>query len=158
MEELYLAFIKLVGTDLDGHYVYRFSFTTVPETVWGEYWNVLPCSIVPNLEPDNACIKKTYLVSIDYKLNLVTESSCFSMQDCIDWVVAMGWFDIDNPNTTDSNGRTISFRFGEKFETVKGKLDSLEIEIKLEAEKQDTIDNFVETTISQIEGLDNDGE
>ena len=129
MEELYLAFIKLVGTDLDGHYVYRFSFTTVPETVWGKYWNVLPCSIVPNLEPDNACIKKTYLVSIDYKLNLVTESSCFSMQDCIDWVVAMGWFDIDNPNTTDSNGRTISFRFGEKFETVKGKLDSLEIEI-----------------------------
>ena len=45
-----------------------------------------------------------------------------------------------------------------RFVLEKNKLDSLEIEMKLEAEKQDTIDDFVETTISQIEGLDNDGE
>ena len=117
-ESLYLAFVDEIGRD-DDKWLYRFDFTIDTNVVWGIGFNVVPAASVPKMQPDKNCLSFTSTVSMPRKMELAKRSTCYSMQDCIDWVVAMGWFDIDNPNTTDSNGRTISFRFGEKFETVK---------------------------------------
>ena len=55
MERDYLVFIENVGTNLDDKFVYYFYFSQTPEVVWGDYWNVCPASIIPEIKPDKEC-------------------------------------------------------------------------------------------------------
>ena len=59
MEE-YLAFIEEIGRTINGEYSYCFYFTYDTEIVWGEYFNVTPSAIIPDLQPDiNALISES---------------------------------------------------------------------------------------------------
>ena len=51
MEE-YLAFVRKIGNTLDGQNIYEFMFTTVPDVVWGDNFNIIPAGIIPNLIPE----------------------------------------------------------------------------------------------------------
>ena len=151
-KELYLAFIDNVGTNLDEKYVYQFYFSETPEVVWGEFWNVCPCSIVPDIHPDISTINFIYEIEIDNELSTVAENSCFSMQDCIDGIISLGWVDFNENVLMD--GKLIKFDFGEIFESVENKIRCLNSEMKFLWEKTDNSEEVIEELIDKLGGCD----
>lgn len=137
----YLAFIDEIGRTIDGNYLYRFDFTKEPDTVWGEYFNVTPSIIIPNLQPDNATLSKTGRVELPIHILLAKKSGCFSMQDCFDNIIPLGFTAIDDEND-------LIFRFGDTYESVIEKLheyntDLVDIE-EIETDGDEIIDNLIE--------------
>lgn len=146
-KEIYLVFIENVCTNLDEKNVYHFYFSDRPEVVWGEYWNICPVSIVPSIKPDILSISRIYEIETDTVINLVTENSCFSMQDCIDQIIALGWFD------------TFAFRFGENINNVKAILNNIHCSLEtfpIVYEKQDESEEMIDNLIEKLGG-DGDG-
>ena len=107
----FLAFVKKIGNTLDGQNIYEFMFTTVPDVVWGDNFNIIPAGIIPNLTPEINCISKKGRVITDIDFKLACESTCFSMMDCIDGIISVCFTEagIDND---------FHFDFGEKMESV----------------------------------------
>ena len=52
----YLGFVDEIGRTTEGGYLYRFDFTYDPESLWGEFFNIPPACIIPNLEADINCL------------------------------------------------------------------------------------------------------
>lgn len=152
MERQYLVFITDVGTNLDEKYVYHFYFSETPEVVWGDYWNVCPASIIPEVKPDLASISTIYECQFDEPINLVTKNSCFSMQDCIDQIIAIGWFDVDSNMIYDEEGHVTSFKFGEDFEYVKRKIKFFKYDMELNYERIDETDDMIDNLIEKLGG------
>lgn len=152
MNRQFLVFIADVGTNLDDKFVYYFYFSETPEVVWGDYWNVCPASIIPEVKPDLSAISKIYECHFDEPLNLVTKNSCFSMQDCIDQIIALGWFDVNSGMVFDDEKTVTKFRFGEDFEYVERKIKFFNYEIKLNYEKLDDTDDMIDNLIEKLGG------
>ena len=158
VENFYLVFIKNIGISLEGKYKYEFYFSDRPEVVWGDYWNVCPASIIPEIKPDINSINRIYECEIDDKLNLAVNNSCFSMQDCIDQIIALGWFDIDSDILYENN--VMSFKFGEKLNDVKNKLKRLNIyfdDSQIVYEKQDESEEMIDNLIEKLGGQEDNG-
>ena len=149
-KELYLVFIDNVGTNLDDKLVYQLYFSETPEVVWGEFWNVCPCGIVPNIRPDKATINFIYEIEIDYEISTITENTCFSMQDCIDGVVSLGWIDFQERIRRD--GKLIKFDFGEEFSETKSKISYLDGAMNIVWENKDESEDAINDLINKIGG------
>ena len=153
--ELYLVFIEDVGTNIDEKFVYNFYFSDRPEVVWGDYWNICPSSIVPIIKPDINSISRIYECEIDYKLNLVVDNSCFSMQDCIDQIIALGWFDL-NSNIKNKD-IIMSFKFGDSIDVISDKFNMLGVDLnenKIIWEHQDESEEMIDDLIDKLGGKD----
>lgn len=146
MEE-YLAFIDEVGRTVDGNYLYRFDFTNEPDTVWGEYFNVAPSIIIPNLQPDENCINKSGRVEMEQHLNLAKKNGCFSMQDCFDHIISLGFTDIDDNNE-------LIFNFGDTYEDVIEKLRKNNIELTNIEIKEKIGEKILDDLIDKIEDIE----
>lgn len=118
----YLAFVKKIGTTLDGKYIYEFLFTTVPDSVWGNNFNIVPAGIIPNLIPDFNTLSKKGRVITDINFKLATESTCFSMMDCIDGIIALCFSEAGFYND-------LKFMFGETYDDVILKLKEQNLEL-----------------------------
>lgn len=129
----YLAFIKEEGKNINGNYLYRFDFSTDKDTVWGEYWNVVPSSIIPTLDIDVKCVSKTFRAVFPIHLLTADKSNCFSMQDCIDGIISLAYSDLDEEYLS-YDEKPLFFNFGEDYEEVISKLNSLNIQITNEQE------------------------
>ena len=123
----YLAFIKEIGITADGKPIYRFDFTVDKDVVWGEFWNIAPAILVPDIEPDIKCLSKQSCVILPYKMELACKNSCFSMQDCIDGIIALCYPDIYELHL-EKDDKPLFFMFGESYEDVIDKLKSYDIE------------------------------
>ena len=154
MERQYLVFIIDVGTNLDDKYVYHFYFSETPEVVWGDFWNVCPASIIPEVKPDLSAISRIYECYFDEPLNLVTKNSCFSMQDCIDQIIALGWFDINSGLIFDNENRVTSFKCGEDYEYVERRINYFHYSMNLNYEKIDETDEMIDSLIEKLGGND----
>lgn len=145
MEE-YLAFVDYIGRTIDGKYIYRFDFTFDPDSVWGDYFNITPAGIVPDLQPDKNSLSSTGKVIFPNEMELAKKNYCFSMQDCFDRIIPLIFSDISE-NTIEYNDSPLFFMFGEHIEKVKEVLKSISIEMFdiQEVEKGDdsTIDNLI---------------
>lgn len=157
MEE-YLAFIKEEGKSIDGEYLYRFVFSSDKDTVWGEYWNVVPSSIIPNLDIDAKCVSRSFRAVFPIHLLTADKSNCFSMQDCIDGIISLAYSDIDEEYLSYEE-KPLYFNFGEEYEIVISKLKLLSIKITNEQENNDDnnveLSNFLENK-SEDDDTDND--
>lgn len=120
----YLAFIDLIGMTVNGDYIYRLDFTTNTDSVWGDYFNVVPSAIIPNLQADINCISKTCKIILQNELVLAKNSYCFSMQDCIDGINPLCFSEI-NDNTITINDIPLFFRFGESYDEIMSKLSKI---------------------------------
>jgi len=127
MEE-YLAFVDYIGRTIDGQYIYRFDFTVDPDSVWGDFFNVAPAGIVPDLQPDINCLSKTCKVNMPKEMQLAKKNYCFSMQDCIDGIIPLFFSEISE-NLVEFNDAPLFFKFGEEYDTVKNNLSSMGIEL-----------------------------
>lgn len=140
MEE-YLAFIDEIGRTIEGNYLYRFDFTTEPDAVWGEYFYVIPAVIIPNLQPDKNTLSKSGRVELPIQLMLGKKSGCFSMQDCFDNIIPLGFSPIDEEPE-------IILKFGEPYEEVIEKLHKINTDIfditSYENNSEELIDDLIE--------------
>lgn len=127
MEE-YLAFVDYIGRTIDGKYIYRLDFTVDADSVWGEYFNVTPAGIVPDLQPDINSLSKSCKVNFPIEMQLAKKNYCFSMQDCIDGIIPLIFSEISEDGI-EYNDAPLFFKFGENFETIKETLQSINIEL-----------------------------
>lgn len=146
MEE-YLGFVDCIGRTIDGNYIYRFDFTNDIDIIWGEYFNVAPAGIIPDLQPDKNTLSRSGKVIFPREMIIAKKNYCFSMQDCIDGIIPLIFSEIDE-YAIEYNGGPFFIRFGESFEEVKNKLSNIGLDFfeLYEIEKGDTtaIDNLME--------------
>ena len=77
----YLGFVDEIGRTTDGKYVYRFDFTVDKDTIWGEYFNITPSAIIPDLQADINSLTKQAKVIFPREMVIAKKNFCFSMQD-----------------------------------------------------------------------------
>ena len=121
LNEVYLCFIRLIGEENDGYYRYEFIFTDNPDEVWGEDWEHKPIGLINNPIPSDDYLTEIHIVKTKIKFDLIQNNMCFSMQDCLDGIVALAWQNIDELDAYPEDGR-IYYMFGESLEDVERKL------------------------------------
>lgn len=124
----YLAFVDEIGRTLDGDYVYRFDLTTDKDTVWGEFFNVVPSAIIPNIQPDKNTLSRSAKVVFPRRMAIAKNSYCFSMQDCIDLIMPIIFSEIDE-NTLEIEGVPFFLNFGDTIEEIETKLKAIGTEM-----------------------------
>lgn len=141
---LFLVFIREDGITSENWFAYTLEFSSTPETVWGEKWHICPAGAVPNILPNQDGISTFYHVILPNKLELAQHNTCFSMQDCIDGIIPLGYFDDGATN------RTILFPFGlaeDEAETnighLQGKISGKETVEESESQTDHLIDNLI---------------
>lgn len=127
MNEEYLGFVDEIGRTTEGGYLYRFDFTYDPDSLWGEFFNIPPACIIPNLEPDPNCLSRSAKVISPVQLMTAKSNACFSMQDSIDGIIPLCFSEIDE-NTIEFNHRPLKFSFGEDIGEVEAKIDKCGLE------------------------------
>jgi len=150
MVDQYLAFVSRAGETIDGKFIYTFFFSQDPDIVWGEDWNMIP-SIIPNLMPSMDTISLICDVVTERDFLLARENSCFTMQDCIDGIIALLF--------TRPREEELILHFGEEMDIVVDKLKQVGIELSnirntTEEKEAEIIDNVI-NALDNIK--DNDG-
>ena len=120
----FLGFVDEIGRTTDGKYIYRFDFTTDTETIWGEYFNVTPTAIIPDLQVDINALSKQAKVIFPREMVIAKKNYCFSMQDCIDGIIPLIFSEISEDGL-EYNEAPLFFRFGESFENMEKILSKL---------------------------------
>ena len=151
-----LVFVDVTNEKtLDGKYLYKLYFSNDSSVVWGDYWNVVPCSIIPDIHPLRNALSSIVEFKSDIEYNLAKTNSCFSMQDAIDGIIALLF-------TSPRAENVLVLRFDETKPEVLDKLKNGGIEISKDY-LLDQTDDIVNATIRQLEQLqaeendDNDG-
>lgn len=155
MNDEYLGFVDEIGRTTEGGYLYRFDFTYDPDSLWGEFFNIPPACIIPNLEPDPNCLSRSAKIVSPVQLMTAKGNACFSMQDCIDGIIPLCFSEIDE-NVIEYNGKPLKFRFGEEIGKVEKKINETGLElIGYEEIKRDD-ETLVNNLIDNLNN--NDGE
>lgn len=155
MNDEFLGFVAEIGRTTDRKYMYRFDFTYDPDSLWGEFFNIPPACIVPELAPDPNCLAHTMKVISPVKLMTAKENACFSMQDCIDGIIPLCFSEIGD-DTILFKDKPLKFRFGEKIETVNMKIEACKLEsLGLEEIKRND-ENLVNDLINNLNNNDGD--
>ena len=148
--EDFLGFVDLIGRTIDGKYIYRFDFTTDTDVLWGEYFNVTPSGIIPDLQPDKNALSRSGKIIFPREMAIAKKNYCFSMQDCIDGIIPLIFSEIDE-ETMELDEKPFYIRFGESFNEVKEKLDKVNLDFfeLYEIEKGD--DSAIDALINDLE-------
>jgi hypothetical protein len=146
----YLGFVDEIGRTIDGKYVYRFDFTVDKDTIWGEYFNITPSAIIPDLQADINSLTKQAKVIFPREMVIAKKNFCFSMQDCIDGIIPLIFCEIDE-ETIIIDEKPFFIRFGETYENVekileKAGLSFFDVEI---VEKGD--DSMIDELINSLD-------
>jgi hypothetical protein len=129
-------------------------FTTVPDVVWGDNFNIVPAGIIPNLIPEKNCLSRKGRVITDIDLHLACESTCFSMMDSIDKIISLCF-------TEAGINDEFKFDFGEEFNVVVERLKQHNLAlIELEEIKIDDEDDIIDSVVKKLEDEteDSDGD
>ena len=148
--EDFLGFVDLIGRTIDGKYIYRFDFTTDTDVLWGEYFNVTPSGIIPDLQPDKNALSRSGKIIFPREMVIAKKNYCFSMQDCIDGIIPLIFSEIDE-ETLELDDKPFFIRFGESFSEVKEKIDKVNLDFfeLYEIEKGD--DSAIDALINDLE-------
>lgn len=119
--DLSLGFINYIGSELDGYNQYELIFTLYPDEFWGENFNYRPAGVCNGLEPDKKYIQRVFRIKTLINLDLIQDSGCFSMQDCMDGIVSLAYQSLEGLDEYPEEGR-LYLMFGEKYKDVERKL------------------------------------
>ena len=141
----FLAFVKHIGNTLEGQNIYEFMFTTVPDVVWGDNFNIIPAGIIPNLTPESNCLSKKGRVITDIDFHLACKSTCFSMMDSIDGIIALCFTEagIDDE---------FHFNFGEPYDNVIDQLKHHGLQLTHIEDIKVNDDSIIDDIVKQLEG------
>ena len=121
LKDVFLLFVRLIGEETDGYYRYEFIFTDNPDEAWGDDWEYKPAGLVNSLIPSDEYVTEIHIVKTKIKFDLIQNNMCFSMQDCMDGIVALAYENMDNYENYPDDGR-LFFMFGESLDDVERKL------------------------------------
>jgi len=114
-----LIFINEIGVDYKSQRQYEFIFSETDE-IENDDWFTIPASASSvSKSPDIEYIDIVGLLKdTDIELELIQNSDYFGVIDAIEGIISLGWekFELDAVNPR------ISFKFGEKLESVEKKL------------------------------------
>lgn len=99
-EDLKIVFINKIGLTHEGNYEYEILYSLTPDLVWAEdFAEQVPstCSI-DDLLPAIDTYHFVRRGICPFSINLARENSCFSMQDCIDGIIALAWIYDEDDN------------------------------------------------------------
>lgn len=115
-----LTYINPLNRNYKNEFIYEFIFSKTEEINFGDEWGITPASSGIQTPPSLEDIESVYLlVSDDIELELVLNSDGFSLYDCVEKIIALGW----EKESPDVEIRLV-FHFGETIESVKQKLYS----------------------------------
>ena len=122
-----LTYINPLNKNYKGERIYEFLFSKDKEIDFGEDWEVTPASSGSITPPPVKEIDgiSTFITS-ELELELALNSDHFSMYDCVENVIALGW-EKESPN----NENRLVFHFGDTFEKIKLKLIDRDIKIEI---------------------------
>ena len=153
----YLAFVDYLGKSIDDKYIYRFDFTDNTDSVWGDYFNVAPTIIIPDLQPEKNTIIKSARVNFNKELKLAKKNGCFSMQDCFDGIISLAFTELTEDDTIYYDDEPLHFDFGETYEKVVDKLESCGYSfydvINFENGEEKIIDGLIESISNKEEDI-----
>lgn len=124
--KLKLIYVKPIGKNSDGQNEYDLFLASEIDSTWGEFWNEQCPSACGDISPKEDMYEKIVRIKTDMELMCAQENSCFSMQDCIDGIIALCFMRIDNLDEY-PDIRPV-FKFGEDYNTVKETLESCSVE------------------------------
>lgn len=151
----YLAFVDFIGRTTDGKYIYRFDFTTDTDIVWGEFFNIAPAAIVPNIQPDINTLSSTANVVFPREMIIAKKNYCFSMQDCIDGIIPLIFCEIDE-NTIEYHEKPLYFNFATPLSLVDEILKSLGLALEDMKEVEKGDDSAIDDLIDSMDDENND--
>jgi hypothetical protein len=121
-----LTYINPLNKNYKGERTYEFIFSKNDVIDFGEDWDVNPASNGTITPPPITEIDKVGILKTDsLELDLAIHSEFFSMYDCVEGIIAIGW-ETESPD----NETRLVFHFGESYEAVKEKLYSRDIIIE----------------------------
>lgn len=134
----YLIFINELGPNFKGDNIYEFIFSNNLKEIWGENWESKPANSNP-LPPDIEHINKVgVLTNNNIKMEVIQNSDFFTMSDCQDGVICLGW-EKESDEIDFSIKKRLVFNYGEDEKNVKNKL--YERDIILEFQKNMVYEN-----------------
>ena len=155
----FLGFIDEIGRTRDGGYIYRFDFTLDTETIWGEYFNVTPSAIIPDLQADINALTRQAKAIFPREMVIAKRNYCFSMQDCIDGIIPLIFSEIDE-DTLLLEDKPFFLKFGTPFDEVEEKLKSIGVSFfdieEVEKGDDSAIDNLINSIDEEEEEDDDD--
>ena len=151
----FLGFVDLIVQTIDGKYIYRFDFTTDIDVIWGEYFNITPSGIIPDLQPDKNALSRSGKVIFPREMVIAKKNYCFSMQDCIDGIIPLIFSEIDE-KTLVLDEKPFFIKFGESFNVVKEKIEKIGLEFfeLYDIEKGD--DSAIDALIDDLDDENNE--
>lgn len=135
MENLFLAYIKKVGKNTQGLFEYEFFFTETPDIVWGEDWAEQCPSSCGDLTPDESTYSTIKTLFTEIPFFCMQDNSCFSCQDAIDGIIALGFENISEYEEYPTPIRLV-FPFGDSYENVVEKLNQRDCKFEEDSEEE----------------------
>jgi len=133
MNELFLIYVNIIGKNHMGNYLYEFIFSNTTKDINGVDWDVFPASGRP--EPPNPhFIKKVGRLESELVLEVVQNSTVFSLWDSVDGIIALAWENIDDYETYPE--KRLHFKFGELKSEVEAKLYEKDLVLNYEIKTQ----------------------
>lgn len=118
-----LTYINPLNKNYKGEFIYEFIFSDNEEIDYGDDWDVTPAASGTQTPPSISEIKSIGIVkNAEVELDLALNSDTFSMYDCVEKIIALGW----EKESPDDEIRLV-FQFGESLDSVKDKLYSRDI-------------------------------
>ena len=121
-KNLYLVYVEPIGLNSNDEIEYDFLFSETPDIVWGNDWAEQCPSACDNMRPDDSMITEIRRLVTTIPFSTAQRNSCFSLQDCIDGILAIAWENISEYDEYPEPIRLV-FSFGEPFDSVVDKLE-----------------------------------
>lgn len=123
-----LTYINPLNKNYKGEVIYEFIFSNSVEINFGSDWDCNPASSGLITPPPIEDIKKVgVLNTTKIELDLAIQSEYFSMYDCVENILALGW---EKESPLDEV--RLVFHFGETIDSVNNKLYSRDIVLKFD--------------------------
>ena len=113
---LHLVYINPIGKNSNDLYEYEFFFSETPDIVWGQDWNIACPAACENTLPDPETYSEVKILKTEIPLFCVQQNTCFSIQDCIDGIICLGYFQTDKG--------VVKFDFSETIYNVIEKIEN----------------------------------
>ena len=113
---LHLVYINPIGKNSNDLFEYEFFFSETPDIVWGQDWNIACPAACENTLPDPETYSEVKTLKTEIPLFCVQQNTCFSLQDCIDGIICLGYFQTDKG--------VVKFDFSETIYNVVEKIEN----------------------------------
>jgi hypothetical protein len=115
-----LIYINEIGLDYKHQRQYEFIFSDEDEIDMDEWFTIPAASTSVSKSPDVEYINLIGLLKdTELELDLIQNSDYFGVIDAVQGIISLGWEKFDN----ESENPRISFKFGERLESVERKLE-----------------------------------